>query len=364
MKVLIQLIAQAAGIGTAFFLFCGLTNVASASQCVNLPERIDLSCKEGNCLNAIFWKSNPGEGNYHPNMTWSNNDGKEADLFEVIVADESGKQLPWPYPLGEGLYLSMTGSFSGTAKAKATGSSFQFELDDPTRQYGLGALATFPLASTSNASFNWDSNKGGYTMYIVNLGGNEISGKQHLNSLPKIYLVIRAVNVAGKTEITNADSKTGLLCDSKSISITSPCSFQVEPTTIRFEEISSTGPLGLVKPVKESKIYVSCIDRSNHRTYLRVTPAVRDNANEKLARFKHTDDRPFKGLALTYKVNREPQTCDDGDAWNQAQEFGKSSGKIEDKNQAGSIFWGLCRTSTPTDVGDYSTTAIIYFWVD
>ena len=371
MTVLKPLISFITCFGLALELFIGspASAFANPGQCVYLDDKINLSCMDGDCLNGIFWKSKEGQGNYHPTMAWTSRDGKEAKSFEVIVADETGRQLTWPYPLGEGLYLSMTGSFSGTATAKGpeVSTSFDFKLDDPMRQYGHSPLARIELDSTPHATFHWDSNKGGYTMYIVNLGGNEISGRQYLNPLPNIYLIVRAVGVEGRTELANANSKMGLVCGSKPISITSPCTFQVEPTSIRFKDIDSTGALGLVQPVEQSKIYVSCSDSLHHKTYLRVTPADRNTANEKLANFKHSlgrDGRPFKGLNLVYKVNKEPQTCDDGDIWNQAQKFEQATSASNAKEEAGTIYWGLCRTSNPTDIGQYSTTAIVYFWVD
>ena len=347
---------QAVSIASVMLL--SLSNFAIA-ECIQIPSPLKLQCQGAECLNGILWKSDDNNAKYHPKIEWtSGSEGSKSSQFEIVAVDQTGQQVPWPYPLGQGLYLSMTGSFA----VSSSSSQVKFDITDPTFMAGYGPLATLSTASpVSHEIFTFDDNLNDYQLYIVNLGGEDY-GAQTIQAPPRIWLTVRAIGSDhGEYKLQNQNTKDGLVCSSGSISITSPCQFEVNPTSITFDDMRATGSANRLAQVKHSNVTVTCGDQNSHKIYLRVTPAERNSYNERWANFKHADDSPFKGLALTYKLNERPQTCEDGDVWNQELEFGEAE---NGKTYNSPIFWGLCRTSNPTDVGDYSTTAIIYFWVD
>ena len=345
-------------ISVVLVLLLSLSNSSNA-KCVQIPPELTIQCKGDECLNGIVWKSDENNAKYHPKIEWtSGSEDSRSSQFEVIAVDQTGKQVPWPYPLGQGLYLSMTGSFA----VSSSSSQVKFDISDPTFMAGYSPLATLSTASpVAHQIFTFDSSQNSYQLYIVNLGGEDY-GAQTIQAPPRIWLTVRAVGPDhGEYKLQNQNAKDGLVCSSGSISITSPCQFEVNPTSITFDDMRASGSANHLAQVKHSNVTVTCGDQNNHKVFLRVTPAERNSSNERWANFKHADHSPFKGLALTYKLNERPQTCEDGDVWNQELQFGEAKNGTTYESP---IYWGLCRTSNPTDVGDYSTTAIIYFWVD
>lgn len=337
---------------------CGLAGasaVTQAAQCIAVPSSISMRCEGEDCMAGILWKSKENKAGYHPHIDWTSETPN--DQFEVIVVDDTGRQVPWPYPLGQGLYLSMTGDFAVTVD----GRQFDFPIIDPAHQFGYGPLANITTRPGTSFDFHFDGNKNTYRLYVMNLGGEDFEG-QVVQHIPRLWLTVRgAGSNSGKSTFGSSSNKSGLVCGSGTISLVSPCSIQVEPTTITFDNMRSTGAANRLEQVKKSKVTVRCDSGEQHDVFMRINAAEIDSVNNEWARFKHKNrGAEFKGLALIHKINSRPANCDDGDIWGEAREFGKT----KDSSVSGNIYWGLCRTESQTDVGDYSTTAVIYFWVD
>ena len=335
------------------------TPFAATAKCVKLPDTLDMRCEGEDCKAGILWKSsdNNEEGKYHPRIEW--NGESAASQFEVVVVDENGQQVSWPYPLGQGLFLAMKGTFLVEGDNKAGGRA-EFSIDNPSHQYGYSPLATFATNPVTNAVFDFHSSQGWYTLYIMNLGGENFEG-QMVPNIPRLWLTVRAVGANhGTSKLANQNAKDGIVCSRGAISLVSPCSLQVDPTTITFNNMRSTGTANRLEQVKSSTVTIACDSGDKHDVYLRVWPANVSQANKTWARFKHQDGRNFRGLALIHKLNKAPMSCDDGDIWGEAAEFGTTS----NSSFKGTIHWGLCRTAPQTDTGEYSTTAVVYFWVD
>lgn len=339
-------------------VFCtAASSFAVQAKCVRLPDELNMQCSGEECKAGILWKSSDDktDGKYHPRIEWTGE--VESNQFEVVVVDENGRQVSWPYPLGQGLFLSMKGNFL----VEGAGGRADFSLSNPSHQYGYGPLATFATSHVRNATFDFHSSQGWYTLYIMNLSGEEFEG-QMVPSIPRLWLTVRAVGENhGTSRLANQNAKDGIVCAGGAISLVSPCSIQVDPTTVTFENMRSVGAAKRLEQVASSRVTVKCNSGPKHNVYLRTWPAKVDAHNKEWARFKHKNGgADFKGLALIHKLNQRPANCDDGDIWGEAREFGKT----KDSSVSGNIYWGLCRTESQTDVGDYSTTAVIYFWVD
>ena len=345
-------------VSAAAFCLALVPLLTFAKNCVGLPSELNLRCEGEDCKAGILWKSTDDkkpEGKYHPIIEWTRE--TPASQFEIVVVDETGRQVAWPYPLGQGLFLSMTGTF---AVQEDGGGRMDFSLNNPAHQYGYGALATLATQPTTHTNFQFDSSQGRYTLYIMNLGGENFEG-QMVPSIPRLWLTVRAVGSdPGTYRLHNNNAKDGIVCSSDSISLVSPCSLQVDPTTIVFENMRPTGTARKLEQVKTSNVVVNCDSGESHNVYMRVWPAKISDGNNTWARFSHANGKAFRGLALIHKINKLPASCDDGDVWGETSEFGKTSGT----SAKGSIYWGLCRTSSRTDVGEYSTSAVVYFWVD
>ncbi len=329
------------------------------ARCVKLPDTLDMRCEGEDCKSGILWKSSDEneEGKYHPRIQWKGD--VEASQFEVVVVDENGQQVPWPYPLGQGLYLAMKGSFLVEGD-KRSGGRAEFSIENPGHQYGYFPLATITTNPVDNAVFDFHSSQGWYTLYIMNLGGESFEG-QMVPNIPRLWLTVRAAGSnPGKSTRSNQNASDGIVCSRGSIALVSPCSLQVDPTTITFNNMRSTGTANRLEQVKSSNVTISCDSGEKHNVYLRVWPAKISHANKTWARFSHNNGRNFRGLALIHKLNKAPTSCDDGDVWGDAAEFGET----KDSAYKGTIHWGLCRTAPKTDTGEYSTTAVVYFWVD
>ena len=332
----------------------GVSPVAQAAKCTPVPQSINMHCEGKDCDAGIFWKSKENKSGYQPHINWTSDTPN--DQFEVIVVDDTGNQVPWPYPLGQGLYLSMTGDFAVTVD----GHQNDFPINDPAHQFGYGPLASFATKPGTKFDFHFTANKNSYRLYVMSLGGEDFEG-QIVPRVPRLWLTVRgAGSNYGKSTFGSSSNKSGLVCGSGSISLVSPCSIQVDPTTITFDNMRSSGARGLAQ-VRKSNVAIKCDSGKQHKVYMRVFPAKGDKHNKEWARFKHKnggDD--FQGLALIHKLNQRPANCDDGDIWGEDRELGKTS----KSGMEGSIYWGLCRTDSRTDVGEYSTSAVIYFWVD
>ena len=329
-----------------------------AKNCVSIPNELTLRCTGEDCKAGILWRSDnehQGEGKYHPIIEWSSD--TPASQFEVVVVDDTGRQVAWPYPLGQGLFLSMKGDFS---VRDDYGAQVNFSINNPAHQFGYGPLATLTTQSVSQNRFKFDSSQGRYSLYIMRLGGEAFEG-QMVPNVPRLWLTVRATGSnPGTYRLHNSNAKDGIVCESGSISLVSPCSLQVDPTTITFDNMRPRGSAKKLEQVKQSSVIVRCDSGESHNAYLRVWPAKIAAGNNTWANFKHKNGTDFRGLALIHKINKRPQNCDDGDVWGDTSELGKT----KDSVARGDIYWGLCRTLSTTDVGDYSTTAVVYFWVD
>ena len=155
-------------------VFCtAASSFAVQAKCVRLPDELNMQCSGEECKAGILWKSSDDktDGKYHPRIEWTGE--VESNQFEVVVVDENGRQVSWPYPLGQGLFLSMKGNFL----VEGAGGRADFSLSNPSHQYGYGPLATFATSHVRNATFDFHSSQGWYTLYIMNLGGEEFEGQ-------------------------------------------------------------------------------------------------------------------------------------------------------------------------------------------
>ena len=77
------------------------------AACAKLPDEIKGDDRVESSIADIVWENNNRSVEYKPTVQWIS-DGQAASQFQVIVVDGNGKEVSWPYPLGQGLFLGVT----------------------------------------------------------------------------------------------------------------------------------------------------------------------------------------------------------------------------------------------------------------
>lgn len=332
--------------------FCLLPPLAQA-ECGNLPDSIDYSCKNCDFPGAV-WKLSNDHKTYNPEFLWQ---GEASDQFELIVVDGNMNQVPWPYPLGQGLYVAITGTFKITGP---NDQKFEVQISDPSQQFGMSSIADFLLPEkVTEGRFVFDDSSF-FALYIMSTGVGDVDGEI---TPPPTDLQFRIRSKKTKGDITDDEGNLNLVCTSSSISVESPCSIMADPTVIAFKDLKATGSnLSRPEDIQRTNVSVMCDKKANRNIYLRIYPANLPSDGSNIALFNHVDSGElFKGLGLIYKLHNEPLSCDGGDRWQESILLGSNE---ESNPVKGTIYWGLCRTSERADTGAYETTAIIRFWVD
>lgn len=340
--------------GSMAMFFCLFPKLLLA-ECVKLPESIDFNCKDCIFPGAVWTSSNTVK-EYGLGLQWI---GEASNQFDIIVADNNLSQVQWPYPLGQGLYLAMTGTFK--IIEEKSGEVFTFSITEPTQQFGKSPLATIPLRQAiTEGTFRFVKDESRFSVYIMDSGSGEVDGP--LTPPPtNLRMYIRSSHTKG--EVVRDIGTIPFVCTTSNISVDTPCSIMADPTVITFKDLKATGSnLSRPEDVKHTNVSISCDKNTKREVYLRIFPANPPTDGTNIALFNHVDSgQVFDGLGLIYKLNQKPSSCDGGDKWQESILLGDSG----DSNLVtGTIYWGLCRTSERADTGAYTTTAIIRFWVD
>lgn len=328
--------------------------------CAKLPDEIKGDDQVESSIADIVWENNNRSVEYEPTVQWIS-DGQAASQFQVIVVDGNGKEVSWPYPLGQGLFLGVT--TDPTISIVATEGS-----DDEGQVVGSYSmdlnLPTDPLPSFSvqkpitSGKFSF---VGRFYAFIYTTTGSFEDGP--LNPPPTdLYLAVKPVQ-GSPGQVSRARGNWDFICTTDSMKITTSCSLHVEPTSIFFDDMQASGTQGTLEQVKQSQVQISCDSGGVKEVNLRLFPAKPPVDGSNRASFVHVDSgSDFNGLGLIYKINSRPTNCDDGcDPWQQSVLLGDPR---ESNPVIGTIYWGLCRTAPIADTGSYTTTAVIRLWVD
>ncbi len=323
------------------------------AECGQLPDSIDYSCKNCDFPGAV-WKLSNEHKKYNPVFVWQ---GEASSQFELIVVDSNLNQVTWPYPIGQGLYVAITGTFRVKGP---NGEDFTISITDPSQQFGRSSIGDLTLSrEITEGQFTFEDSSF-FALYIMSSGSGDVEG---VITPPPTDLQFRIRSKNTKGQIVDDEGNLNLVCTSTNISVETPCSIMADPTVITFKDLKATGSnLSHPEDVKHTNVSISCDKNTKREVYLRIFPANPPTDGTNIALFNHVDSgQVFDGLGLIYKLNQELSSCDGGDKWQESILLGDSG----DSNPVtGTIYWGLCRTSERADTGAYTTTAIIRFWVD
>ena len=345
----------------------GLNNPVWA-ECSEFPtEPIDFQCSECTLPQAI-WELANHHKHYNGQIRWSS-DTPTQDFEVVVVNGSSENQVPWPFPLGQGLYATVQGNTNNDGDKDAVpyfevscegcmASPVSFLQNNPTHQYGTAPLVAFRTDTpVTEATFRIRST---HAFYIMSTGEGEFEDAD-IQPPARLSMIVRAQN---HNLVENVDIRDGaFVCADGPISIHTPCSITANPPTIEFGDLppTSSDPNRLEK-TDHSLVTVDCKQDHELDVHLKVIPANPPQDETNIATFTHPDGRPFHGLGLIYKMNEPPKDCESGDAWGESIDIGTTS--KDRRSISKEIHWGLCRTDFSADTGEFETTATIWFWVD
>ena len=316
---------------------------------------------------GVIWAAANGDKHFNPTLHWRAK--KPTQTIHFVLADNATGQpiSSWPYPLGRGLYVGMTGTFTATVSGEGF-SSFAVSrtYSQPMQAADMTSLGpslfsvTLPRPGTK-ADIEFDSKN--FRLYLVCPGGG--CDYSQAFSFPK-----RIRLIANHDDETDYDGNSGFVCSQSKIAVESHCTLSASPMNIVFRDLSSRGAPGVLEETKTTQVTVTCrsgAEVSKREAHIRVYPERIDANDPALARFTDQNGRTFQGIGLVYNLNARP-ACTGSTArllWNSTQTLGdwKSSGGGQ--LSAGTIYWGLCRVpDRRRDTGQYGTTATVSFWVD
>ena len=350
----------------------GLASDRARSECAQLPdEEVNLETaltdKIPFASEGVIWSGANKDKTFDPTIEWESDTPTQSIHF-VMIDDATGAPIStWPYFLGRGLYVGLTGTFTATVSSNDF-SSFSVSKTYSTPMqaaevtpHGPSLFSVTLPQPTSKANFKFSSQ--GFSIYLICPSGNCDYAQPFI--FPK-----RIRLVANLNEETTYDGNNGLVCSEKPITITSHCTLSATPMNITFRDLTVNGTVGVLEETKTTEVTVTCrsgADVSQKPANIRIYPEHIDDGDPALARFTGRDGQIFHGIALVYNLNDRP-ACTGSDSrleWNTSQTLGEWEASGTDQTSSGTVYWGLCRIQdSRRDTGEYGTTATISFWVD
>lgn len=356
----------------AALLFCAAGLLAlgaeeAAAECSRLPaESIVLEealrDKFPFASAGVIWAMPANAKKFEPTLRLTAK--KPQDRIDFVILDEATRRpVPgWPYPLGGGLYVGLTGTITVSGSGVVRSRTYDLPMDPAEiTPNGPAILSVLLPKPAKSAAFDFSAKN--LRIYLVCPGG----GCDYAQSFHFPKRVVIAANSPWRTEY---DGNKGFVCSDKPITIVSHCTLSASPSHIRFSDMPQRGAPGTLAQVASTQVSVVCrsgAGTSGKLPYIRIYPERIDNADPRLARFTNEQGGIFNGIGLVYNIDEKP-LCTGAEKrleWNKKAPLGQWRSTAGRETAASTVYWGLFRVGdAKRDVGLYGTTATISFWVD